>query len=128
MYDPAKIADLFSSALPSQPLPSFPEPDAFGRVLIEAAHAIRTRGHTQHELVSDDGRLCMIGAINFVRTGSAEFQADYGGMQYTGRVADFLFGRTSHTRAVMWNNAPERTAAEVIAALEDAAFFSTPTS
>lgn len=131
MYQPGKLAEF----LPSQPLSYPPEPDATGRILLEAAHLIRTRGHAK--MVTEDlrGRLCLIGAINVARHGNAIDFGDHYTL-FTARVADQLkleYGgyagaahpviqQNAHQAAIQWNNAPSRTATEVIAALEDAAF------
>lgn len=128
MYQPDKFADL----LPSKPS-YFPEPDAAGRILLEAAHAIRTRGHAKHGLTNESGGLCLTGAINVALYGHHTFRAERKTLPLTGRVADvlrLLGGERDvalrHSAAVYWNNAPERTPAEVISALEAAAFYSEP--
>lgn len=119
------------------PLPSQGETeceDEIVRTLRRAADEIRRRGLTKGRQCDVDGRVCLHGAIavavggrmdrknGYVSRDSYQQQALYReagavALHYlnTHLKADQLFG------CAEWNNAPERTAAEVIAALEGAA-------
>lgn len=128
MYQPDKIAEL----IPSK---TFPEPDADGRILLEAAHLIRERGFAQNVLTDDNGSLCLHGAVI-----SALFPGELLALELGSDTWRDLWYRhlphpaarrliqANHSRVQFdslceWNNASDRTADEVIAALEDAAFM-----
>lgn len=102
--------------------------DDIGRVMLDAAALIRERGHCKY-VVERDGRVCLLGAIATVMTGSADGFHQH---RVTGRVIEMInpfpnefYARMHHhlggVDPVEWNNAPERTGEEVAAALEAAA-------
>ena len=81
----------------------------------DAAQLIRARGHAKHSYVGADGGLCLMGALRIAAFGkvcvcTSEFPRGIWG----------AFGMPRSSLA-FWNDAPERTPAEVIAALEAAA-------
>lgn len=78
------------------------------QTLLKAADIIRERGWCQNTLEDDDGHVCAVNAI--ILAGGL-------GSGASGLVRDFV-GAGS---LVGWNNAPERTAEEVIAAFENTA-------
>lgn len=86
--------------------------------LLKAARVIETLGHTKHELCNDlTGAVCLRGAINIALTGKPlAFEKLNDARRLFCRVSDYL-GQCE----VDWNNAPERTASEVIHALREAA-------
>lgn len=86
------------------------QPKPWRALLLEAAQYIREHGHAKRALVDEHGAACLVGAINMVHSGN----------QARHQVQHFLKVKC----LVAWNNAPERTADEVIAALEGAAFAS----
>lgn len=88
------------------------------KVLLGAAQVIRERGWCQKALVDGGGRLCVMGAILAVDTGDPE--GDWGDV--SNAAMDRLYGYLDKQPPMIWNNAPERTAEEVIHALEAAAF------
>jgi len=105
-----------------------PQPDLQDpvcRVLMDAIRLIRERGWTRFQMCDSSGRLCIHGALR-----AAAYGDPYGGVgalqapEYSaacaaiGRVLRAPRGRLNHAE---WNNAPGRTAAEVISALEGAA-------
>lgn len=84
--------------------------------LLKAADLLVQHGHCKHVLEDEKGRICVAAAINM---------ADHGNL-YWDEGADFeaAFDRLSEylqADPVSWNNAPERTADEVVAALRAAA-------
>ncbi len=107
--------------------------DEVCQVLRRAADVLRCAGHLKNALYVESpvaGPVCAMGAINRADHGSAKY--GFGEMSQTAAraLSEFLGlepwasadkeWRWSETVA-SWNNAPERTAAEVIAALEGAA-------
>lgn len=94
--------------------------------LLDAADLIEERGHAKFTIEDAEGRMCVWGAIMASMKVSAFSPASYEPMY---RLRDFLVtsgqmdagnGR-SWDGPVPWNNAPERTQEEVIAALRGAA-------
>lgn len=81
--------------------------------MLKAADLIEKRGHCKGQLEDKAGRLCFVAAL----------QTAFGHPNYfSGNVSDYKIA-IDHADAfcggnvVTWNNAPERTAAEVVAAL-----------
>lgn len=136
MYQPGKLENF----LPSQPFPSSKPVDETGAILLKAAQLIRERGHTQGNWEFGP-RLCLHGSINVAAGGRANlyYGVPFAAVSAHNRIANYLqssgaggvnysafeFEGVQHT-ACGWNNACGRTAAEVIAALEAAAFHSQP--
>lgn len=116
----------FEGLLPSKPL--LPEePDEIGRVLLEAAHAIRTRGHLKHSFGSANDGFCIVGAISQASPVSmlgSEIIIPFSRHAAVARV----MASTGYNNMVVWNDHPSTTPAEVIAALEAAAFHRDPVS
>lgn len=114
-----------------------PAVDGAGRVLLKAADLIRERGHAKEVFENGAGNLCLHGAINKAVTGNPYYMSgdDPIWVEATERVAGMLFERVypgAESRAFTdfsghwasrWNNAPERSADEVIAALTEAAYL-----
>lgn len=94
--------------------------DEDGEVLLRAADILEQRGWCQYEQESPDGRLCLYGAIFTARHGSAMPEQERSNDDGWNRDAHTL-GFPSAGAAVSWNNAEDRTAAEVIARLRSAA-------
>jgi hypothetical protein len=92
--------------------PVGPTPKTTRDVLLHAALLIEERGWNQGSY-QQDGRLCLLGAINLAQTGRHDKWND---MEATLAVRGVL-----PTSCGDWNDAPGRTAAEVIAALRAAA-------
>ena len=93
------------------------------KVLLGAAQLIRERGHCKYVFEDVHGSLCARGAI-----AAAECKTHWE-LPWPPAGAALHFARTLTWHEVDgvpdigdWNNAPERTAAEVVAALEQAAF------
>jgi hypothetical protein len=93
--------------------------------MLKAADYIKEHGHAKLTLKDSEGRVCLLGALLTVTTGSA-----YGGSSAEDRVADAamdLLGMrlkegnkpASAIDAIDWNNAEERTAEEVINLLKE---------
>ena len=76
----------------------------------DAAKLIRERGHAKGNYESNDGRLCLVGALCYAGIGSD-----------SSRIYEAIEGVSGVPSPATWNDAPERTPAEVIAALEKAA-------
>lgn len=94
------------------------ELDDVSRRLLRAAEIIRERGWCQGAL-ERNGAHCVLGAINFASSGNY-MDRDGIGQDAFSRLGAHL--KVSCQGVVSWNNAPRRTASEVIAALEAAAF------
>lgn len=85
-------------------------------VLLAAADRIEIRGHCQGAS-EIDGRCCVIGALDRTTSDPALYNKATAMLcRYIGAPADHWFARI-----VTWNDAPGRTAAEVISALRGAA-------
>lgn len=84
-------------------------------VLRHAARIIEERGHAKGALEDDEGGVCALGAILVASSGSSN---DWGP---NGREASCALSNTVGYSIAGWNNRPERTASEVIAALRAAA-------
>jgi hypothetical protein len=83
--------------------------------LRRAAQIVRERGWTQGRYEEEDGRMCVEGAMSLAHG----YQAPAGNCDV---VADlFALRQVTLENVVDWNDAPERTAEDVIAALEAAA-------
>lgn len=81
--------------------------------LLDAADYLEEHGHCKDRWSNQQGAKCLLGAIH-AGAGSAGYQGA------RDRVIAYL-GFRGVGEAVDWNNAPERTADEVIAALRGAA-------
>ena len=82
------------------------------KILLEAANAIEEFGHLKNSLGDRNQGMCIRGALWFAGGHSAGDAAMNAVEQKLG---------LSWFEAIEWNNAPERTAAEVIAALRETA-------
>jgi len=120
----------FFEPRPQRVYPS--EPRDVRATLLAAADLIEKRGHIKNFLETQDG-FCVMGAINYALTGNSRWTGDNGyANQESARLAAYLGlpfdsglieGQTSaQHQCVLWNNAPERTAGEVISALRGAAY------
>lgn len=91
--------------------------DPVAECLLRAAQRIRERGWCQYSPCDQAKRLCLLGAIFDIRrpVGSIKWGDHSIEMQNAG---SFMLKRGQDED---WNDTPGRTAAEVIAALEDAA-------
>lgn len=89
-------------------------------IIREARNQLFERGWTQREAESSDGRVCIMGAVNFAVYGRSHCPMDYDAEKegLRNRVADLL----SPTGAAVahWNDAPGRTFDEVIEHLDKA--------
>ena len=104
--------------------PGTVEVDEVERVLMRAASYIRKDGHAKRALYND-GAYCVRGALNRA-CGADREDPMWDTVPWNNRpVHSEAMGRLRKTirteNEVVWNNAPERTAEEVIDALESAA-------
>lgn len=84
------------------------------QILLDAATIIEARGHAKGVLEDFRGRVCVLGAMNVAETGDA-----FGlGSCEPWRLLVNHLGENSIPH---WNNAPERTAGEVVETLRAAA-------
>lgn len=90
------------------------------RLLWEAARLIEERGHARGALVTSDGRMCALGALNCAATGDPRDTLKRSNVPGYAKAFNAIRARAGGS-IVSWNNAPERTASEVIQALRDAA-------
>lgn len=81
---------------------------SISQVLFKAAQIIERDGHTKGTLEDSQGRVCLFGAVSKAESGDA-----YSGGWEKFKTACNILGMTPND-AVDWNNAPERTAEEVI--------------
>jgi hypothetical protein len=109
----------------------FVELEPWRRQLLEAADVIRQQGLAKGELLNEDG-YCSMGALNKVVNGSSRYHYLQEGSSFrdvilsnqeaTEKFADFLHLDREEMHAAsavaVWNNAKERTAEEVISAME----------
>lgn len=98
--------------------PIIPAPlEPWRKLLLDAADALETRGHVKGVLC-DGGRVCVRGALNVAVHGNYTFPAVYPPSYNEAEqvIADHL-GFHNIYDVVEWNNAPERTQAEVVGAL-----------
>jgi hypothetical protein len=89
-------------------------------VLLNAAELIRTRGWCQDRAVTPDGRLCLIGAL-VVANSRVSVAAMIGSSYPLAHEALNRLRCAVLQSPGRWNDAPGRTAAEVIALLEQVA-------
>lgn len=95
------------------------------QILRKAAEALRKKGHTKGTRLNHAGQMCAIGAIEHVTNGNYIDDSDAAVKALGEHVPQSPIER--HTRNPIswaiadWNNAPERTAEEVIATFEAAA-------
>jgi hypothetical protein len=90
-------------------------------VLRKAADHMKKFGHVKGLLEDDEGRVCLLGAINFALVGEACSMPNRSDT-LLGHVRRYLKKRFGWNEdAVEWNNAPERSGEEVIAALRGTA-------
>lgn len=91
-------------------------------ILNLAADLIEKNGHAHGRLITDDGRMCIAGAINMAVNGDP---CDWRGkthdlLSLVGQYALKLKNYDS-MNVVDWNNNPARTQASVVAALRETA-------
>lgn len=93
------------------------------RVLWEAAELIERRGWCQYTAEDQQLRVCAIGAIGIAHVGDAFKPAEGNGYKAEMHLANAVRDRAEYAEIAisMWNNASERTAAEVIAKLREVA-------
>lgn len=102
-----------------------PDEAEWRKALLKAAELIRTHGLAKWRREDECGRLCLQGAISKALTGDAEGRDSD---RATNAVHRHLIAMgvprelTSPNGNAIWNNQPERTADQVINALEAAAF------
>jgi hypothetical protein len=122
MLAPYKTADLDLTT-------ELPDAEPWRRHLLQAADLIRERGLAKFVRKAADGSLCVHGAVAFAISGS---ENSYEPVEALQRLGHYLIDEGIDEGLVTnwyigfdnisdWNNAPKRTAAEVIAALEGAA-------
>jgi hypothetical protein len=99
------------------------ELDAVSKLLLKAADLIEDHGHCKGQTRSGNGRFCLWGAICMVSHGTpfSDFNEEQPEWKALYRVMAALENDLS---PISWNNAPERTGAEVIAKLRAVAFSS----
>ncbi len=96
-------------------------------VLLRAADIVRERGLAKWHLEDDLGRVCVHGAILIATSGDPYGDSQPGSLEVEACQALCSYLQQSGAEkiygygAAEWNNEPDRTADEVIAALEGAA-------
>lgn len=96
------------------------ELDEASQLLLKGADLIETRGHHKGSY-TDGTRLCFRGALNMAASGGASAAYDLSGasdiasVRFLGRMRDR--GHVLPGGWLKWNDAPERTADEVISAM-----------
>ena len=90
--------------------------DPIGKLAIKAARLIEERGHCKGVFSDDEGRLCIKSAISMAAT------PDRGRLGLRLKV-DRLMPIIGCSSLVGWNDAPERTAEDVIDVLVAAAYW-----
>ncbi|SRR5258706_12465283 len=88
--------------------------DEIGECYLKAIEVIEQRGWCQGRLMDNQGKLCIVGAIQMTN-------APYNTKNYALRLLHRTLGLAGH-----WNDAPERTKGEVIAKLKEIAYAKRP--
>ncbi len=103
--------------LPETEIPAPITEEPWRKALRDAAELIRTRGHCKGDYTDASGALCLVGAIRVVTGCGLAYESAASGecIALTLRVAQTI------PDVLDFNDAPERTAEEVISALESAA-------
>ncbi len=101
-----------------------PHTNPVSEVLLKAADLIEQRGHTKHIRVDDKGSMCLLGAIAVAQGHDIGYSLGMrgGDTELTYEAAETIVNtlgimvglRDIRGIAVDWNNAPKRTAQEVI--------------
>jgi hypothetical protein len=110
-----------------KPEPTMPVENTTAHDLLRAADRLRWKGHCKGMLVGNDGEYCVMGAILVVTGSSPISVATERALNATKALIRHLDGNADMNwfglwgAAVDWNNAEERTADQVIGALEAAA-------
>lgn len=94
-------------------------PTTVAEICLRAAEVIRERGWHQKDYANEKGNVCLFAAIN-IASGSTAWGPTSIGAAAVRRVKRHLKLRVCDSVA-KWNDAPDRTLAEVIDALESAA-------
>lgn len=94
-------------------------------ILNKAADIVEQRGHSKGVYSDSTGRVCAVGAINAAILGTTKIEhlpIWYSGLDtHAGRVLHSLVCADEYWSITDWNDAPERTKEEVVAALRQAA-------
>lgn len=115
-------------AMPVHPseVPTMPiELDEVGQVLLKAAQLIERHGLAKETRLSTEGAFCLHGAISMAACGDPDQDSIIDGLasmafvEYLAR--NDIYKSPTRNGAAFWNNAPERTASEVISALTSCA-------
>jgi hypothetical protein len=93
-----------------------PKPATDADIYEAAADAIELRGHAKGRLQDEKGGVCLFGALSLVVNGEA-----FSGAGRAWTLLKAMEPFVDAYEAVKWNNAPERTQAEVVGALRAAA-------
>lgn len=88
------------------------------KALLDAADYIDKHGHCKGEAVDKKGRSCLIGALEIVRI------MDESATKPVMEIRRYLQSTRSYD-VIHWNDAPERTPAEVIGAMRECALKGT---
>lgn len=92
------------------------------KLLLDAASILEQRGHTKRRLCDDEGRVCLIGALNVAASGH-HLRASPARSAAIAALARHLgfFKSDAGPTLVGWNNSDERTIHDVTAAMREAA-------
>jgi hypothetical protein len=97
--------------------------DTTSKILIRAAELIAERGWAQGVRVAHDGSACVLGALNKVATGQFDGSfVNYDLIIVQNRLEHAIYSPLYDGLAA-WNDAPDRTAEEVIDTLIAAAYW-----
>lgn len=106
-----------------------PHTNPLSEMMLRAADLLEKYGHTKRTLREHNGSMCIMGALNMAHHGDADYQFDPSHLVEASKIiAEMqdvrdLYGGCSCVESkdianvVAWNNAPGRTAQEVIDAL-----------
>ena len=86
-------------------------------VLLKAADIIEEKGWYQGNMIGPKGELCMLGALNV----ASDYSLEYFNVRTVVRDHLHISVKDKSFSLSNWNDAPERTKEEVIAALRGAA-------
>jgi hypothetical protein len=87
-----------------------------GQAMLKAANYMEEHGHAKFAIVDENGHVCLLGALNMAVTGSVRGDSNQLSHICLDKIAAKLGLSTESYAmdAIDWNNAEERTKAEVV--------------
>lgn len=92
-------------------------------ILNRAAEIMIERGHAKKNFVTDDGRICVLGACRYAAVGSFSAVSNPQCVEVDDAVSPFLSAVTGYDFVPSWNDREETTETMAIGALHEAAIL-----